>query len=350
MTPAAFEARAGARLAEALALAPADARHEARALTCAALGVNRSWLAAHDTDPLPPAAAERLDAWLVRRAAGEPLAYLTGRKEFYGLDFRVGPAVLIPRPETELLVEVALECLPADAPADILELATGSGAVAVSLARHRPRARLLATDLSVDALRIARVNACAHGVSNVRFQCADWYAGLSPARPDAPPAGAGKADEAQVPAAADTEPASKPAPTRTPNVTPDMVPDLIPKPAPAVPARRPADDALPARFELILANPPYVPEADPHLTHLRFEPRLALVAGPDGLRDLRSVIAGASAYLSPGGRLAVEHGFDQVASVRALFAATGFTAIESRRDLAGIERVTLGRLGARKGD
>jgi release factor glutamine methyltransferase len=213
-----------------------------------------------------------------RRAAGEPIAYLTGNCEFYGLEFRVTPAVLIPRPETELLVDLALERLPVEGRARVLDLGTGSGCIAVSLGRQRPRMEVWAADAVPAALEVARDNALRLGAT-VRFVRSDWLADL-----------AGE------------------------------------------------------RFDLILSNPPYVAAGDPHLSRgdLRFEPASALVAGEDGLNDIRRIVAAAPAHLAPGGWLLFEHGYDQAQRCRALLTAAGFGQVTSWRDLAGIERVSGG--------
>jgi release factor glutamine methyltransferase len=225
-----------------------------------------------------PGSAERYRHWLERRAAGEPIAYLTGACEFYGLEFRVTPAVLIPRPETELLVDLALERLPAAGRARVLDLGTGSGCIAVTLAHLRPQLEVWAADVSPAALEVARDNA-RRLLAPVRFRRSDWLAG--------------QAGE---------------------------------------------------RFDLILANPPYVAAHDPHLSQgdLRFEPACALVAGEDGLDDIRRIVAAAPAHLAPGGWLLFEHGYDQARRCRALLAAAGFARVASWRDLAGIERVSGG--------
>lgn len=263
------------RLLRTSGLDPVDARRLLRE----ALGVEEAYLVAHPERVLSAAERERFFAWAARRRAGEPLAYLIGSREFYGLAFRVTPAVLIPRPETELLVEAALERLPEDAACRVLELATGCGCVAVAIACNRPRARVTASDVSRAALALARQNARRHG-ARVEFVESDWFSAL-----------AGR------------------------------------------------------RFELILANPPYVAEGDPHLAQgdLRFEPRAALVAGPEGLECIRVIVAGAAAHLAPGGWLLFEHGYDQGERARALLAAAGYAQCFTLRDLAGLERVSGGR-------
>ena len=247
---------------------------EARLLLRHVLGVTHAALEAHPEREVSPRETADFHTLAMRRAAGEPIAYLTGHREFYGLEFHVTPAVLIPREETELLVEIAVE-KPARR---ILDLGTGSGCLAIAVARELPRAQVTAVDVSAAALDVARENAARHGAT-VRFVQGDWFAPLGG-----------------------------------------------------------------ERFDLILANPPYVAEADPHLAQgdVRFEPRSALAAGPDGLDDIRRIVAAAAAHLVAGGRLVFEHGYDQAQAVAALLAQAGFVAIEQRRDLAGIPRVTGG--------
>lgn len=247
---------------------------EARLLLCHVLGVSLAALEAHPEGKVSPQETADFRALVVRRGEGCPIAYLTGYREFYGMDFRVTPDVLIPRGETELLVDIAL----AAKAVRILDLGTGSGCLAVAVAKQLPQAEVTAVDTSAAALAAARENAARHGVT-IRFLQGDWFAPL-----------AGE------------------------------------------------------RFDLILANPPYVSEADPHLARgdVRFEPRGALAAGPDGLDDICRIVAGAPAHLVPGGRLWFEHGYDQAPAAAALLAAAGFIAVEQRRDLAGILRVSGG--------
>ncbi len=247
---------------------------EARLLLRHVLGVSHATLEAHPEGKVSLQDTASFRALAARRTVGEPVAYLTGHREFYGLEFHVTPAVLIPREETELLVEIAVE-KPARR---ILDLGTGSGCLAIAVARELPRAQVTAVDVSAAALDVARENAARHGAT-VRFVQGDWFAPLGG-----------------------------------------------------------------ERFDLILANPPYVAEADPHLAQgdVRFEPRSALAAGPDGLDDIRRIVAAAAAHLVAGGRLVFEHGYDQAQAVAALLAQAGFVAIEQRRDLAGIPRVTGG--------
>jgi release factor glutamine methyltransferase len=257
---------------------------EAQMLLAHVLGKDRAWLVAHGSELL---ARERVDTFLAlarRRRDGEPVAYLTGTREFWGLPLVVSPAVLIPRPETETLVELALERLPKDRDLRVLDLGTGSGAIALALAHERPRASILATDVSADALDVARDNARRLGLGNVAFARSDWYDGVGEAgRPDA--------------------------------------------------------------FDLIASNPPYVDGADAHLHEgdVRYEPHSALTPGNSGLAAIARIVAGARERLVSGGSLVVEHGYDQSDAVRALLKAAGFVDIVTARDLAGIPRVVAGR-------
>ncbi|MCE5232866.1 MAG: peptide chain release factor N(5)-glutamine methyltransferase [Mizugakiibacter sp.] len=266
----------------ALRLLGDAARLEAELLLAHALGRPRAWLYAHAGDAVDAAQQAAFAALLARRAAGEPVAYLVGTRGFWSLELEVTPATLIPRPETELLVELALARLPADAETRVADLGTGSGAVALAIARERPRARVLATDASAEALAVARRNAQRLGIANVAFAQGDWCAALGDAR------------------------------------------DL----------------------DLIVANPPYIAAGDPHLDEgdLRFEPATALASGADGLDAIRIIVRDARAHLCPGGWLLFEHGFDQGAAVRALLAAHGYREVFTARDLEGRERVSGGSL------
>jgi release factor glutamine methyltransferase len=255
---------------------------EARLLLGHLLGRDNSWLEAHREENVTAEIAEKLSALATRRAAGEPIAYLLGVREFYGRDFAVTPDVLIPRPETELLIDIAKEKLFASDAVRILDLGAGSGCIAVTLALELDWVRVVAVDVSPAALAVARGNARRQGAqAQVEFVESDWFAGLPP-----------------------------------------------------------------QRFDLIVANPPYVAEGDPHLTEgdLRFEPRGALTDHADGLSAIRRIVAEAPRWLAPGGWLWVEHGYDQAAAVHALLVSAGFAAIEQRRDLAGIVRVSGGRI------
>jgi len=256
-------------------LDPADAE----LLLAHALGRSRSWLYAHRDDPVDPADAERFRALVARRAAGEPVAYLTGRRGFWSFDLRVTPDTLIPRPETELLVELALARIPPEAQAPRLaDLGTGSGAIALALAHERPRARVVAVDLRPGALEVARANAAELGLPNVEFRQGHWLAPL-----------AGE------------------------------------------------------RFDLIASNPPYIAEGDPHLDDLRHEPAPALSSGHDGLDAIRTIAREAPAHLVTGGWLLLEHGWDQGDAVRGILVAAGFTEVMTDRDLEDRDRVTCGR-------
>ena len=271
-------------LGAALRLAQAQGldRLDAQLLMLQALGQDahdRAWLLAHDADALSSVAESRLATLVTRRAAGEPLAYITGRREFFGLDLEVNPNVLIPRPDTETLVEWALEHLPtaSDQPLRVLDLGTGSGAIALALKAQRPYAQVQALDRSEAALAVARRNAARLRL-DITFAQGNWLEGNH------------------------------------------------------------------QRYHLIVANPPYVADADPHLSDLTHEPLQALTAGSDGLHDLRTIIASAPGHLCPDGSLLLEHGYDQAAVVRKLLIATGFCDVASRHDLAGIERCSGGRL------
>jgi len=259
---------------------------DARVLLRAALGVSDAHLIAHAGDEISAQHEARFRALAARRAAGEPIAYLVGEREFYGRAFAVSPAVLIPRPETESLVELALQRLPRNDPCRVLDLGTGSGCIAISIALERSAARVTATDRCEAALDVARKNAQRLGAGNIEFRAGDWFSALK--------------DE---------------------------------------------------RFDVIVSNPPYVAVGDAHLVQgdLRFEPKAALAAGADGLDCIRSIVAGAPVHLERGGSLWLEHGYDQSARCRALFAAAGFTQVQSWRDIAAIERVTGGQHGTGAG-
>ena len=266
-------------LAQILAAAAARGldRLDAQLLLLHAVGHDandRAWLLAHDQDRPTPEVLQRFDAAATRRLAGEPVAYLLGQKEFFGLSLQVDARVLVPRPDTETLVEWALEHLPGGG--SVVDLGTGSGAIALALAHARPDALVAAVDRNADALAVASANAEQLGL-RVRFMQADWLQGV-----DSP-------------------------------------------------------------YDLIVSNPPYIAEADPHLAALVHEPLSALAAGKDGLDDLRTIVANAPAHLSPGGWLLLEHGHDQAEPVCALLRAQGFVQVGSRMDLAGIARCSGGQ-------
>jgi release factor glutamine methyltransferase len=237
----------------------------------------RAWLLAHDGDALPPKSWLVVAALCARRLAGEPVAYLLGEKEFHGLPLQVDARVLVPRPDTETLVDWALTVIEGRERPTVLDLGTGSGAIALALQHARPDAQVDAVDASADALAVARANAQRLGLA-VRFAQADWLTGAA------------------------------------------------------------------SGYDLIVSNPPYIADGDPHLPALAHEPTSALVSGADGLDDIRCIVADAPAHLAPGGWLLLEHGHDQAAAVRALLTAAGLEAAPSRPDLAGIERCS----GARR--
>jgi release factor glutamine methyltransferase len=271
-------------IAQALAAAAALGleRLDAQLLLLHVLGrgdAGRAWLLAHDEDSVAAGQQTQFLSLCERRAAGEPLAYLVGHKEFFGLELAVDPRVLVPRPDTETLVEWALAVIASQAGNDapsIIDLGTGSGAIALAVKKHCPHARVDAVDVSEGALEVAAANARALSLG-VGFHRSSWLADVQ------------------------------------------------------------------GRYDLILSNPPYVAAADPHLAALSHEPASALVSGADGLHDIRTIIAQASAHLRPGGWLLLEHGWDQAPAVRHLLAAAGFVAVASRKDLAGIERCSGGQ-------
>lgn len=236
-------------------------------------GFSQAALAASPEAEVPFEVEDAYLDFVRRRGAGEPVAYILGRREFYGLEFSVNPSVLIPRPETELLVDLALE----RRPASVLDLGTGSGAVALAIKRHLPGARVVAVEASVAALAVARRNAVKLNL-DVDLRHGQWFE---------PVAG--------------------------------------------------------ERFELVVSNPPYVAEGDPHLPALRHEPAVALVSGPDGLDAIREITSAAGLFLVPGGWLLLEHGQGQDAAVRLLLEKAGLESVNTWPDLAGIGRVTGGR-------
>ena len=259
------------------AIAQGVVRLEAQLLLLHALGrtaQERAWLLAHDDEALSITVQQRWQEALARRVGGEPLPYITGWTSFYGLDLQVDARVLCPRADTETLVDWALTLLPQDA--RVIDLGTGSGAIALALKQHRPDVYMHARDLSADALDVARANAQCLDVE-IAFSQGAWLEGL----------------------------------TET--------------------------------FDAIVSNPPYIADADPHLAALTHEPLQALTSGTDGMNDLRAIITQAPACLKPGGWLLLEHGYDQAFAVRQLLQENGFIDVQSRRDLAGIERCSGGR-------
>jgi len=259
-----------------------EARIEAQMLMRHALGeVSRAWLIAHDGEAPTEVQARTFADLLQRRLAGEPVAYILGEREFFGLRLAVTPEVLIPRPDTETLVEAALAHIPANQPCRVLDLGTGSGAIAIAIAAQRPQARVTGIDRSEAAAQVASENACRLQLGNADFKVGDWFSAVG--------------------------------------------------------------DAL---YEVIVSNPPYIEADDPHLAQgdLRFEPATALASGADGLDDIRHLVRAAPRHIVPGGWLLLEHGYDQAQRVAQLLADAGFVEVASVPDLAGILRVTSGRM------
>ena len=254
-------------------------RLDAELLLAQALGKSRGYLHTWPERELEASQLERFQAALARRRSGEPVAYILGRQGFWSLDLDVARHTLIPRPDTELLVETALALLPAT-PLQVLDLGTGTGAIALALACERPAWQVTGVDRVPEAVALAQGNGTRLQLANARFAESCWFSAL-----------AGQ------------------------------------------------------RFQLIVSNPPYIAAADPHLSQgdVRFEPSSALVAGIDGLDDIRLIIEQAPEHLLAGGWLLLEHGFDQAEAVRELLAQRGFAAVDSRRDLGGHQRISLGQ-------
>lgn len=262
-----------------------EAKLEARLLLQDTLGVQHAWLLAHEKDELDDTAATGFQSRLNRRLAGEPIAYIIGRREFFGLDLQVNRNTLIPRPDTETLVEAALQRIPhtlqegSSYKYKVLDLGTGTGAIALAIASQRPGTEVIAVDVSPDVLEVAISNAKRLGIKNTHFIQSDWFSALSG-----------------------------------------------------------------STFDMIVSNPPYIAEDDVHLSagDLRFEPHGALVSGKDGLDDIRRIIEKVQLHLNPGGHLLLEHGYDQAAQVAELLKYAEFDDIGHVQDLAGILRVTFG--------
>jgi release factor glutamine methyltransferase len=255
---------------------------EARILLANALRVERSWIAAHGRDPVPDTRAQAVEALFARRRAGEPIAYLTGEREFYGLVLHVTPGVLIPRPETELVVDQALTFIAGRRAPKVLDLGTGSGAIAVAIAHARRDARVCATDASAEAIAVASRNALRHAVA-VRLVQGDWFAALG---------------EEQF-------------------------------------------DVVASNPPYVAQGDPHLEEGD-----LRFEPQAALLGGPDGMDCIRTIAAAARMHLAPGGWLIFEHGYDQGPACVRLLAGLGYAGVADVRDLSGLPRVCKGRFDA----
>lgn len=271
-------ADAAARIGESLMLDKHVARMEARVLAAFAWNVPLSWLIAHDTDPLDHKLFTVFQTLLQRRLGGEPIAYITGRREFYGLEFHVSPAVLIPRPETELLVELALARIPANQTVNVLELGTGSGCIAITLALERPLARITAIDRSNAALAIAQINADALH-AHLEFLKSDWFAALKNRK----------------------------------------------------------FDLLVSNPPYVATVDPHLARGD-----VRFEPVSALAAGETGMDDIQAIIRAARRHLTPGGSLVLEHAYNQGDLTRRALDTEGFEMPHTHQDLAGNDRVSCG--------
>jgi release factor glutamine methyltransferase len=256
-------------------------RLDAEVLVMRTCGLNRSGLVTHGHDALTDDQQRRLEKQLAQRRQGIPIAYLTGTREFWSLEFTVSPATLIPRPETELLVEKALAIIPRDAEWTIADLGTGCGAIALALAKERPLCRVIATDISAQALEVARSNAAKFNLTHVDFREGSWLEPLA-----------------------------------------DM------------------------KLDMIVSNPPYVRANDPHLGQgdVRFEPRLALAAGPEGLDAIRQIALSAREHLNPAAWILFEHGWDQAAAIGRLLHSLGYRNIVCYPDLSGRDRITACRL------
>lgn len=266
---------------QALIISSDSARLDAELLLCKVLAKHRSYLFTWPEQELSSAQSAEFHSLVNQRLQGTPVAYLLGYREFWGMELEVSAATLIPRPDTELIVQLALERLVSYTAPKLLDLGTGSGAIALALAKERPDATIIALDKSAEALAVAERNQFKLELNNVRLMHSDWFSALDKA----------------------------------------------------------------SRFDLIVANPPYIAESDPHLEQgdLRFEPRSALSSGTDGLRDIRYLIKTAPHYLTPQGCLLLEHGYDQGLAVNQLLKNTGYTELACYQDLGGNDRVSLGR-------
>ncbi len=263
-----------------LAAVSDSARLDAEILLARTIDVPRSYLIAHPEDKLDGSARERLVRMLDRRIAGEPMAYITGIKEFWSLELFVSPATLVPRPETELLVDLALRGIPREAVSRVLDLGTGSGAIALAIAGERVMCQVTATDIDAEALAVASQNARQLSIVNIEFVEGDWTAAVAG-----------------------------------------------------------------LKFDVVVSNPPYVPDGDPALESLHFEPQVALVGGRDGLDAIRVLARDCAAILSADGILLIEHGAAQQHDVERILLEQRWSSIECHNDLAGQPRVTTARRG-----
>ena len=268
-------------------------RLDAEVMLCKAIGISRTELFTHPEAPLSNSEIDTLSAMLSKRLAGMPVAYIIGQREFWSFELEVNEHVLIPRPDTETLVSAALERLPSNKKDTLLELGTGSGAIAIALASECEHP-IIATDISVEALAVAKRNAVRHVPDRINFVLSDWLTAFKSS------AGASA--------------------TPTASVTTSH-----------------------SRIAMVISNPPYLATDDEHLAALQYEPQGALVTEDKGLRDIQTIIRDCSDVLITGGCLLLEHGMHQGRSVRDLFAQHGYTSIETVHDLAARERVTLGR-------
>lgn len=277
--------QASQQLIHTIGLDHAEANLEANLLLQHVLHVNRAWVITHERDVLNADQQAKFQLLLKRRLDGEPIAYIVGFREFYGLQLKVSSVTLIPRPDTETLVEAALDKIPLDKVWHILDLGTGSGAVALAIAKHRNNCEVTAVDQSSDALSVSLENTQSLKLNNLRLIESNWFSALS----------LGKEAE---------------------------------------------------KFDVIVSNPPYIAQDDEHLKQgdLRFEPISALASGADGLDDIRKIVQDAPDYLKPNGWLMLEHGFDQADAVGALLKARGFSQIDHAKDIAGTLRVTFGAI------
>lgn len=262
-------------------LPPEEASREAELMLCRVTGLTRTQLRTYPEKDVSDTQQKQLSAWVQRRLQGEPLAYILGDAEFYGLTLSVTSDTLIPRQDTELLVDAALELIPERAHWTVLDMGTGTGAIAIAIAHHRPIAQVTALDASRAALSVAQDNACGLRLPSIRFIHSDWFSALGQ-----------------------------------------------------------------QRFDVIISNPPYIAQNDPHLqaTSLPYEPISALTSGIDGLDDIRLLVQQAPKHLNSDGWLLLEHGYDQGAAVRHLMQSAGFSAIATHRDYGNNDRITLGQL------